>query len=166
VSEYHWGRLNEAQAETIAELYFLLDGDRKRIGEAIGLGRILDVQYLTHILVRRRIAAKVRQMRKDRVYTREEHILQLQKIRDACLADENYKVALSAEVAVGKAAGLYENIGPGDDESALASTKPAEQLSTDEIRAKLRRIQGQRDLPAPSQVIVENEPLNDDDEAF
>ena len=166
MSEYHWGRISEAQAETIAELYFLLDGDRKRIGQAIGLGRILDIQYLSHILVRRRIAAKVRQMRKDRVYTREEHILQLQKIRDACLADENYKVALTAEVAVGKAAGLYENIGPGDEEAAQAATKPAEQLTTDQIRAKLRKIQGQRELPAPSQMVVDNEPLNNDDEAF
>lgn len=147
MSDWHWQRVTEEQAETLSELYFLLDGDRQRIGEAIGLGRILDVNYLTHILVRRRIVAKARQMRRDRVYTREEHVAKLQEIRDACLADENYKTALTAEIAVGRAAGLYENIGAGQEDEEMKAQPRVEDMDTDAIKRRLAKMQR---LPAPA----------------
>lgn len=165
--------LTEEEAERIADAYFICDRDRMKMGHMLGIGRSLDTEFLVHPLVRRKIIGAVKQMRRDGVYTREEHVTKLKEIRDKCMEGENpnYKNALMAEVAVGRAAGLYENFGGGDDPSMLEQEKAPENLSTAEIRARLNK---SRHLPAPPSEAIIEQPVQRkapaetriDDEAF
>jgi hypothetical protein len=158
-----WGRhgyraVTDEQAELIANHYFLQERDRLKIGMAIGMGRTLDVEWLVHPSVQRAIAAIVLSMRRDKLYSREEHIKMLQQIRDHCIKDDNWKTALAAEISVGKAAGLYENIGTPDDPDGISpSNKPVETLDSDQIKRRLEKLRTQKALPAADQV-VDHEP--------
>ena len=143
-------RVTEELAETISELYFTCEKDRTRMGHELGIGRSLDDLYLHHPLVRRRIVEKVRQMRRDKVYTREQHIASLQRIRDGAMGDENWKVALASEIAVGTAAGLYEKIDPDGESGGAGALPPPENLTTEQIRERLARLQ-QPALPSPEE---------------
>jgi hypothetical protein len=147
-------RATEEHYELISELYYTCDRDRARmqqellrLGMNLNRGGTLDESILYHLPIRRRIVEKAREMQKSGLYTREEHIRKLQQIRDGALGDENWKVGLAAEVAVGKAAGLYESFDP-EGESGNGKLIPPQEMSTDAIRAKLAQL-SQRQLPAP-----------------
>ncbi len=73
---------------------------------------------------------------------------------------DNFKVALSAEVSVGKAAGLYEPR-TNDDDSEGKTVDPA-QLSTGELRKRLARVSGILTAPVVEQPA--DPPLDDDEE--
>jgi len=151
--------LSEEQANLIANQYFLQEQDRRKMGEALGMGRILDAEYLAHPLVLRAIAAIVQSMRRDKLYSREDHIKKLQEIRDACIRDDNWKTALAAEVSVGRAAGLYENIGQPDDPDGISpSNKPVEALDSDQIKRRLDRIQQARIAAPAAEQTIEQSP--------
>lgn len=153
--------LSEQEAELISELYYICDRDRMKMGHAFGIGRSLDDIYLHHPLVRRRIVEKAREMRRAGLYTREQHIAKLQAIRDGALGDENWKVALSAEVAVGKAAGLYETIDPDGESAKTKALAPPENLTNDQIRQRLAQLQNS--LPAPSTELAVHDFSKDED---
>jgi hypothetical protein len=152
--------LTYQEADQLTEVYFIMEGDRRKMGQALGFPASVPPHLMVNPEVRRMIAAKARHGRTN-VYSREEHIAQLQEIRDRCLADENWKTALASEIAVGKAAGLYENVGAGSEEDAalIAGNKPVDQLTNEQIRQRLAKIQniaGSQDaLPSPKPAPVE-----------
>lgn len=138
--------LSAKQADDLAEAYFVLDRDFVRIGEHFEISSNLAKRLLLHPLTRAAIRRKAREMA-GILYSREEHLRMLKKIRDAAFNDDNFKTALSAEVAVGKAAGLYENLGPEDPDNGAALPDPAS-LTTEQLRAQL---QARLALPGPAQ---------------
>lgn len=151
---YSWRRKTDDEVDLIAELYFICDRDRKRIqtelvarGIHLNGGGTLDDKHLHDLLVRRKIVEKAREMRNSGIYSRENHLKKLQEIRDGALADENWKVGLAAEVAVGRAAGLYENFDE-DPDSAENKLMPPENMSNEQLKARLAMLQ-QRQLPPP-----------------
>lgn len=133
--------LSVSQADELADAYFVLDRDYIKIGKHYGLEYSLAQKLMLHPLTRAAIRRKAREMSKT-LYTREEHLAFLKKIRDAAFGDDNYKVALSAEIAVGKAAGLYENIRE-EDGDGKALPDPTS-MSTEQLKAQLAKA-----LPAP-----------------
>lgn len=152
---YSWRRKTDEEVDLIAELYFICDRDRKRIqtelvsrGIHLNGGGTLDERHLHHPQVRRAIVEKAKEMRNSGIYSRESHIQKLQEIRDRALNDDNYKVGLAAEVAVGRAAGLYENFDESDDSTNEGKLMPPEQMSNDQLKARLAQLQ-QRQLPPP-----------------
>jgi hypothetical protein len=153
---FSWRRKTDEEADLIADLYFICDRDRRRIqsellarGIQLNGGGTLDEKHLHHPQVRRKIVEKAREMRNSGIYTREAHIRKLQEIRDGALVDENWKVGLAAEVAVGRAAGLYENFDEEGD-SPEAKLMPPESMTNDQLRSRLAQLQ-QRSLPPPDQ---------------
>ena len=123
--------LTEEEAEDIAVAYYRASKNPRNIGAILAVDRF-DIGLLSHPFVKRKIAEKARAMRT--VYTLENHLDKLKEIRDAALEDGNHKVALTAEISVGKAAGLYETIPVSEEVSSTASPI---QLTTDEIRKRL-----------------------------
>jgi hypothetical protein len=89
-------------------------------------------------------------------------MFKLREIRNAAMDDDNFKVALSAEIQLGKVAGHYDPKPLGDDDSDPNSVDPTK-LTTDELRRRLAKAIGAtippEALPAP-----ESEPDEDSDE--
>lgn len=149
--------LTEAQASEIADAYFKGDKDPAKMAAVLGIDRF-DLNIIMHPLVRNEVVKRQRLL--NGVYSIEEHISKLKEIRDAALTDENFKVALSAETQIGKAAGLYEPKLPGEDipGESIDPTK----LTTAELRRRIARsvgavIPSQDALPAPISVDEEDE---------
>jgi len=64
-----------------------------------------------------------------------EHTSVLAELRDEARADGKYAPAIAAEIARGKALGLYDRVGIG----SLSEKKP-EEMSTDELRALIDQV--------------------------
>ena len=135
--------LSASQADELAEAYFVLDRDVRRIAAHFELDSGFTKKLLLHPRTRAAIREKARDMAKT-LYSREEHIAFLKKIRDAAFGDDNYKVALAGEIALGKAAGLYENLAPEDDEGDGKALPDPASMTTEQLKAHL-----QKALPAP-----------------
>lgn len=127
--------LTEDQAQLIAEAYYRSGKDLKGMAAALGVAKF-EAALITHPLVKRQIAKLAQRMR--RTYTLEEHLERLQEIRDQAMDDGNLRIALAAELSVGKAAGLYDKVA----EETPEETPDAKELSTEEIRERLARLGG------------------------
>jgi len=141
-------RLTDEIADRIVDLYFRCGGDRRLIGREYDGGPAVTDSDLQLPEIRSRIILAAKEMRRKGVYSREDHVAKLKEIRDAALHDENWKVGLAAEVAVGKAAGLYEKIDPDADDVGGKALPPPENMTTEQIRERIARMQS-RALPAP-----------------
>jgi hypothetical protein len=148
--------ISDEQAEELSELYFI--EDRGSLAERMGVPSSILKHWLVNPKVLSLIKKKAEEM--SRKYSREDHIRNLEKIRELALDEEklNLKVALAAEVSIGRAAGLYESF--TDVEDNTGSGKPVESLSTDEIKRRLSNlIPHQPNAPAR---VANTEFFNDD----
>lgn len=127
--------LTEDQASLIAEAYYRAGKDPKNMAAALGVAKF-DFSLITHPMVKRQINKLAQRMR--RTYTLEEHLERLQEIRDQAMEDGNLRIALAAELSVGKAAGLYEKV---VEEEATDNTE-AKELSTAELKERLAKLGG------------------------
>jgi len=152
--------MDEASADLLVDAYFRSGKDPRKMAEILQVPS-LDLEVLTHPLFRRKVIERAKQL--SQRYSLDEHLEKLKEIRDACLEGDkpDYKVALAAEVSLGKAAGLYEKIKEGEDEP----TSEPEKLSTREIRRLLIKsgIQVQASLPAPDDPAESEEDLREED---
>lgn len=146
--------LTEEEAQLIADAYFRGDKDPVRMARLLEVEQF-DLNLLMHPLVRRFIVEN--QVALNRHYSLEEHLTKLKQIRDGAMDDENWKVALSAEVAVGKAAGLYEPRLPDDGKGD--NVDPAK-LTTEELRQRLAKAIG-ASIPREETSAIENCLLED-----
>jgi hypothetical protein len=152
--------LTEEQARDIASAYIRGEKEPQRIAELLEVPSF-DLNLLMHPLVRKFIVQFQRSLRTD--YSLFDHMAKLKEIRNAAMDDDNFKVALTAEVQIGKAAGLYDPKPFGDDDEGDGPVDPTT-LSTDQLRRRLAGMIGaeikptQKSLPSPS---VEN--LDDDE---
>ena len=151
-TEFSVGTLTEQQAQEIAAAYIKGDKDPPRMAKILGVDQF-DLNILMHPLVRRFVVQFQRAIASN--YSLDDHMDQLKKIRDAAFDDENWKIALSAETQLGKAAGHYDPKPLGDDPNNPDNIDPAK-LSTDELRRRLARSIGAviptgtaDELPAP-----------------
>ena len=133
--------LTDQIVEDLSEYYFI-DRSVNGISKALGIERGYVVKWLANPRVLVKIKEKALEMRKK--YSREEHLAQLEKIRELALDDEkpNLKVALASELAIGRAAGLYDNFSDLEDQSA--SGPAVENMSTEEIRRRLAGVVSHR----------------------
>lgn len=127
--------LTEDQAELIAEAYYRSGKNLKGMAAALGIAKF-DANLITHPLVKRQITKLAQRMR--RTYTLEEHLERLQEIRDQAMEDGNLRIALAAELSVGKAAGLYEKVA----EEQVSEQPDAKELTTEEIKERLAKLGG------------------------
>ena len=97
--------LTDGEARLIADAYFKSSKDMAKMAKILGI-KSFDVKLLLNPHVKKYIIEKRVQVAE--LYTLEHHLQMLKKIRNGAMNDENWKVALSSEIAVGKAAGLYE----------------------------------------------------------
>ncbi len=148
--------LNEGQARQIAEAYIKGDKDPPRIAQILQVDRF-DLNLLMHPLVRGFIVEFQRNIRVN--YTLHDHMEKLKEIRDGALDVDNFKIALSAETQIGKAAGLYDPKTP--DDMMLDELDPAK-LTTDQIRQRLAKSIGAV-IPKPRPALEYDETLDDDD---
>lgn len=130
---YSARNLSETEAELIAEAYFRASKNPKKVAEYLGV-ETFDMSLLANPIVRRKILDRAKMLSKK--YSIDDHLSKLKEIRDSCIDDANYKVALSAEVALGKAAGLYDL--RKDEEPETGKVEP-EKLTTDQIRRLLAK---------------------------
>lgn len=140
-SVFSTNSVTDSEGRLIADAYFRSSKNVKKMKEILDVGEF-DLGLLTHPLVKKYIVEK--QLALAESYSLTEHLAKLKEIRNGAMDDENWKVALTAEVAVGKAAGLYENM---SREDPIDNSK-AEQLSTEELRKRLANMG--RALPAPT----------------
>lgn len=151
--------LTEEQARDIASAYIRGEKDPPRIAQLLQVDSF-DLNLLMHPLVRGFIVEFQRALRTD--YSLADHMFKLKEIRNAAMDDENYKVALSAEVQIGKVAGHYDPKPLGDDDPNAETIDPTK-LTTEELRRRLAKAIGAtippEALPAP-----EEEPNDDSDE--
>ncbi len=154
---FYASSLSEAEAALIAEAYFRTGKNAKLMAAALGVAQF-DLDLVRHPLVKRQITKLAERMRK--AYTLEDHLDRLQEIRDQAMEDGNLRIALAAELSVGKAAGLYEKIIEPDTGEKTDTKK----LSTDEIKAKLANMDGGPAL-LPSNLLAEEE-IPEGDEGF
>lgn len=147
--------LNEEGARLIAEAYVKGQKEPLRIARILGVDSF-DLNLIMHPLVRgfiNEFQAAIRE-----TYSLHEHVLKLKEIRDSAMDDDNFKVALSAEVQIGKAAGLYDPKTP-DGDSGGKDVDPAT-LTTDQLRARLAGVQ--KAIAAPPPMPAEDErPLHE-----
>lgn len=146
--------LTEEEAELIADAYFRGEKDPSQIAKHLGVEHF-DLNLILHPLVKAKIVQQKREMTK--VYSLEDHIRWLKKIRDGAFDAENWKVALASEISVGKAAGLYEPKDLGDTVDEREVDPKA--LSTDALRQRLLNVQrALHETP-----VTEPEPNDDSD---
>ena len=141
--------LTEEQARDIASAYIRGEKDPPRIAQLLQV-ESFDLNLLMHPLVRRFIVEFQRSLRSD--YSLTDHMFKLKEIRNAAMDDDNFKVALSAEVQIGKAAGLYDPKPLGDDDPGAETVDPTK-LTTEELRRRLAKAIGAtipaKELPPP-----------------
>lgn len=135
--------LTSSEARVVAEAYLKCGRNPNKIGEALGLPDF-DKEILAHPLVRREVIAIARV--NAQTYSMVDHLEKLAEIRDLALDDKKYTAALGAEMAIGKAAGLYDRAGDDPDDTVVEPTK----LTSQQIRDMLAR-RGQEALPAPQE---------------
>jgi len=148
--EFSTSNLTHDDADVIADAFFRAEKDPSRIADILGTSHF-DLNLLTHPLVKQKIVA-IRN-RLNGIYTLEEHLSALKGIRDKALDDDNLKVALTSEIALGRAAGLYDPKIVVEDQ---ASGKEVKKLGTDELRRRLSQIQPKA-LPEPEDDLPEIE---------
>jgi hypothetical protein len=138
--------LTSSEARLIGEAYLRAGRNPNKVGEALGM-REFDKELLAHPLVRREVRAIARIHSQN--YSMSDHMEKLAQIRDAALDDGKYTAALGAELAIGKASGLYDK-GVGDEDENDPAIEPTK-LSTTQIREMLakREVAEQHALPAP-----------------
>lgn len=119
------------EAKLIADAYFRGQRNPTKIAKILEADSF-DSAILHHPLVKAEIIS-IRNSMNDS-YSLSDHLEKLKEIRDSAMGDENWKVALTAEVAVGKAAGLYE---PRKEEESNPEKGEAQKLTTDELRKRL-----------------------------
>lgn len=146
--------LTEFQAEEIAEAYYRSGRNANRMAAVLQV-ETFDLDLMMHPLVKRKVMEIGSRMRQK--YTLEDHLEKLQEIRDLALAENNLKIALTAELSVGKAAGLYEVIKEPEPDPAAGETA---KLSTEDIRRKLAQLGGPVPLPLPEPEPEFHRPLN------
>lgn len=122
------------EAGLIADAFFRGGQDPSKMAQLLRVDSF-DLNLFTHPYVKKEIVA--RRVQLNETYTLAEHIASLKKIRDAALDNENLKIALPAEVALGKAAGLYLPK-PVDVNDPMIGGDPT-RLSTEELRQRLAR---------------------------
>ncbi len=127
---FYASSLSDAQADEIAEAYFKAGRSPAQMAKVLQVVSF-DANLLKHPLVKRKITKMAIRMRE--AYSLEDHLSKLQEIRDMALEDGNYRIALSAEISVGKAAGLYERVA----EQANDGGEDLAALSTEELRKRL-----------------------------
>lgn len=153
--------ITEEFAQAVAEQYFLCARDRRKMGFALGIEASLDEFYLHDPRIRNEINERAKSMRQGKLYSHEEHVNKIKEIRDLAMSGiiredpetgievvieaPDLNLALKAEIALGKASGLYEDLGAPPEEEA--TTVAAHKLTNDEIRARLSKIQ-QKALPS------------------
>lgn len=154
--------LTDDEALLIAEAYFKGEKDPPKMAKLLGIDQF-DLNVLMHPLVRRHTTRIQREM--EVTYSLKEHAAQLRKIRDAAFDDEEWKAALSAEVQLGKASGLYEPKLPGD---GLGEGKAvdAKKLGTEELRQRLAHLIGAVVPTADTSLkLLDVTPRDDDEES-
>ena len=130
---FYASNLSEEDAHEIATAYYKAERDPRKIAKILGVVAF-DVNLMKHPLVKRTITKMAIRMRET--YSLEDHLSKLQEIRDMALEDGNYRIALSAEISVGKAAGLYERVADINE----TTSENLNELSTDELRKRLTQL--------------------------
>jgi hypothetical protein len=132
--------LTESQAKSIAEAYVRGDKDPPTMARILGVDSF-DLNLIMHPLTRRFIVLFQREARAE--YSLTDHLSMLKKIRDAAFDDENWKIALSAETQLGKAAGHYDPkpMDPEDPGSGGGMIDVGK-MSTTELRRQLAKTIG------------------------
>lgn len=147
--------LSDEGARLIAEAYIKGQKEPLRIARILGLDSF-DLNLLVHPAVRGYIHEYQSAIRET--YSLHDHVEKLKEIRDAAMDDENFKVALSAETQIGKAAGLYDpKVPDGDDGSKDVDPTT---LSTDQLRARLAGVKAALTGDPPKQ-IEDDRPLHE-----
>lgn len=136
--------LTTPEARLIAEAYLRAGRNPNKVGEMLGMPDF-DKEVLSHPLVRREVIAIARVNSQN--YSLVDHLEKLAEIRDAALTAEKFTAALGAELAIGKASGLYDKGAAEQDENDPA-IEP-KKLSTEQIRDMLRRREHVEALPPP-----------------
>ena len=137
--------LSEPQALLVAEAYFKSGKDPKKMAAHLGIEKF-DLDLIRHPLVKRKINALAEKMRA--AYSLEDHLDRLEEIRDAAMEAGNLRIALAAELSVGKAAGLYEKIAETAPVSLDADATKS--LTTDESKERLAQMKAGGLLPGPA----------------
>lgn len=132
--------LTEDQAYLIAEAYYRSGKNPKAMAACLGVQKF-DLELIRHPLVKRQINKLAERMRQ--LYTLEQHLDRLQEIRDSAMADGNLRIALAAELSVGKAAGLYEKIA----EAEVINDDSPSQLTTEQIKERLAKLEQKSQTP-------------------
>lgn len=153
-SAFSTNSLTESEGELIAEAYFRGSRDPEKIRKILDVEHF-DVNLLKHPLVKKFIVEKRLEIVQE--YTLSEHLTFLKKIRDTAFNDDQLKLALTSEVALGKAAGLYEPKGlPDPNEGSTDASK----LSTEDLRKRLANVSKALAAPVHSDV-PEDPPVED-----
>jgi hypothetical protein len=155
--------LTSTEARLVAEAYLKAGRNPNKVGEMLGMPSF-DKELLAHPLVRREVIAIVRVNSQN--YSMVDHMEKLAEIRDKALDAEKFTAALGAEMAIGKAAGLYDkDRDNGDPDDPLPEPR---KLTTEQIREMLEqreRQESQPALPAPDEPDLSGNELEVEDEA-
>lgn len=137
--------LTSAESRVIAEAYLKAGRNPNKVGEVLDMPDF-DTEVLGHPLVRREVIAIARLNAQN--YSMTDHLEKLAEIRDKALNDAKYTAALGAEMAIGKASGLYDKGDHPDENDPAIEPK---RLSTQQIRDLLasRESADSRALPPP-----------------
>lgn len=138
--------LTSSEARLVAEAYLKAGRNPNKVGEMLGIPNF-DKELLAHPLVRREVIGIARSVAQS--YSMIDHLEKLQEIRDLALDGGKFTAALGAELAIGKAVGLYDK-GVADEDMDDPALEP-KKLSTDQIRELLhkREKSESRALPPP-----------------
>ena len=153
-TEYSVATLNEDAARLIAEAYVKGQKEPLRIARILGV-ESFDLNLIMHPLVRgfiNEFQAAIRE-----TYSLHDHVLKLKEIRDAAMDDDNFKIALSAETQIGKAAGLYDPKTP-DGDGGGKDVDPTT-LTTDQLRARLTGLSQAKIVDPPK--LEDDRPLHE-----
>lgn len=127
--------LSEEECEKVAQLFFIHNGNPKKISAAMNLGFELTTADLHSYRIRKYIVQE--NNRSLTLVTREEHLRKLAEIRDAALNAEkpNHRAALAAEIARGQVSGLYNTTLQAEE----VDGGKIEDQSTDSIKKQLAK---------------------------
>ncbi len=139
---FYASSLTEDQAVLIAEAYYRSGKDPQKMAAHLGISNF-DLELIRHPLVKRQVTKLAQRMRRS--YTLEDHLARLQEIRDQAMDDGNLRIALAAELSVGKAAGLYEKISTPEE----VDSGDLVRLSSEQIREQLAKLGSLSTLPGP-----------------
>lgn len=94
--------------------HFLRTGNRDQsyrlaMGVPMGKGTRNSANWIRHPYVKRRIAEEMKKMQEKTNRSFDDHLTQLEDLRDAAKNDGKWSAAINAEVARGKALGYYNH---------------------------------------------------------